>query len=254
MLRLRLCFAREPSVTGRNFARDLSNPIGICFGFRLTQLRKKSKTSDNGRVLLRWHGLPALIRTTALGGTTPSGCGRRAMGLLTRARRHIMPRSCTVCTHERRYDIDSILVDRLGSYRDIVVRFGVSKTAIGRHVSEGHISELLALASDAERAAHADGLLDRVEALQSRTEEALAKAESSDNLFATFRGITEMRRNLELIGEVTKELNRTPTLNLALNPEYIELRTAILAAVGPHPEAAASISRAMREIENAHER
>jgi hypothetical protein len=165
-----------------------------------------------------------------------------------------MARLCTVCTHERRYDIDSILVDRSGSYRDIAGRFGVSKTAIGRHVSEGHISELLALASDAERAAHADGLLDRVEALQSRTEEALAKAESSDNLFATFRGITEMRRNLELIGEVTKELNRQPTLNLALNPEYIELRTAILAAVEPHPEAAASISRAMLELENGHER
>jgi len=122
------------------------------------------------------------------------------------------------------------------------------------HLKE-HLPELLALARDAERYARADSLLDRVEDLQRRTEEALAKAEESENLFATFRGISEMRRNLELIGEVTKELNRTPTLNLTLNPEYIELRTAILAAVEPHPEAAASISRAMLEIEqNGHER
>ena len=165
-----------------------------------------------------------------------------------------MPRECTICTHEARYDIDGILVDRSKSYRDIAGQFGVSKTAVGRHVSEGHISELLALARDAERYARADSLLDRVEALQSRTEEALAKAEESEDLFATFRGISEMRRNLELIGEVTRELNRTPTLNLTLNPEYIELRTAILAAVEPHPEAAANISRAMLQIEqNGHD-
>src|SRR5215212_10319892 len=165
-----------------------------------------------------------------------------------------MSRVCTVCSHEDRFEIDTVLVDRSKAYRDIARRYSVSKDAISRHVSGGHISELIALAADAERAARADSLLDRIEALQSRTEEALTKAEEGDNLFATFRGISEMRRNLELIGEVTKELNRTPTLNLTLNPEYIELRTAILAAVESHPEAAASISRAMREIENAHER
>src|SRR5215218_250767 len=138
--------------------------------------------------------------------------------------------------------------------RRIAARFSVTERAVRYHLKE-HLPELLALARDAERYARADSLLDRVEDLQRRTEEALAKAEESENLFATFRGISEMRRNLELIGEVTKELNRTPTLNLTLNPEYIELRTAILAAVEPHPEAAASISRAMLEIEqNGHER
>jgi len=121
-----------------------------------------------------------------------------------------------------------------------------------RHHLKEHLPELLALARDVERYARADSLLDRVEDLQRRTEEALAKAEEAENLFATFRGISEMRRNLELIGEVTKELNRTPTLNLQLNPQYIAVRTAIVQAVEPYPEAREAISQAMLELEESN--
>ena len=157
---------------------------------------------------------------------------------------------CTVCRHESRYDIDALLVDRSTSYRDISRRFSVSKDAVARHVSSGHLSELVALAADAERAAKADGLLDRIEALQRRTEAALAKAEASDNPFATFRGISEMRRNLELIGEVTKELDRTPTLNLHLSPEWLEIRTLIVNALEPHAEARDAVLRALEASGN----
>ncbi len=119
-----------------------------------------------------------------------------------------------------------------------------------RHHLKEHLPELLALARDAERYARADSLLDRVEDLQRRTEEALAKAEESENLFATFRGISEMRRNLELIGEVTKELNRTPTLNLNLSPEWLELRAVIVGALEPHHEARDDVLKAIERLGN----
>jgi len=54
-----------------------------------------------------------------------------------------------------------------------------------------------------------------------------------------------MRHNLELIGEVTKEINRTPTLNLHLNPEWVELRTAIVLALEPYSEAKDAVVRAI---------
>jgi hypothetical protein len=150
-----------------------------------------------------------------------------------------------LCAHPKRYEIDGILVDRSQPYRDIAGRYGVSKTAVGRHVSEGHISELIALAADAERAAQADTLLDRIEALQSRTEIALARAEGTDNFPAIFVGIREMRNNLELVGEITKELNRTPSINLHLNPEWLELRAVIVGALEPHPEALGAVVGAL---------
>jgi hypothetical protein len=159
-----------------------------------------------------------------------------------------MPRACTICSHESRDEIEDAFIAGQAKRR-IAAQHGVTEQALRRHLRE-HLPTLLALARDAERAARADTLLDRIEALQSRTEEALAKAESSDNLFATFRGISEMRHNLELIGEITKELNRTPTLNLSVNPEWVELRTVIVGALEPHPEARDSVLRAIRSAGN----
>ena len=49
--------------------------------------------------------------------------------------------------------------------------------------------------------------------------------------------IREARGNLELVGRVTKELDERPTLNLWLSPEWLELRTTIVGALAPHPEA-----------------
>src|SRR5829696_1222940 len=161
-----------------------------------------------------------------------------------------MPRTCTVCIHEKRYEIDSILVERSKPYRDMAGQFGVSKTAIGRHVSEGHISELIALAADAASAAQADTLLDRVEALQSRTLAILEASEETREHGTALAAIREARRNLELIGEVTKELDRTPSLNLHLNPEWMEVRTAIVLALDPHPEARQSVLRALDGVGN----
>jgi hypothetical protein len=127
-------------------------------------------------------------------------------------------------------------------------QFGLSKDAVRRH--RQHIPEMLAQASRAEEVAKADNLLDRLEDLQSRTEAILSRVEGTDNYSAMLGAIREMRSNLEVIGDVTKELNRQPTINLILNPEYLELRSAILVALQPHPEAAESVSRAMLEIEN----
>jgi len=154
-------------------------------------------------------------------------------------------RTCTICSHENRYDIDSILVDRAKPYRYIALQYGVSKDAISRHVNSRHISELLALAADAEQAARADTLLDRVEALQSRIEAFLGRVEGTDNYSATLGAFREMRANLDLIGEVTKELDRTPTLNLELNPEWLRVEAVIVGTLERFPAAKEAVVGAL---------
>jgi hypothetical protein len=160
-----------------------------------------------------------------------------------------VPRICSICSHEERYEIEERLATRRGTYRGIARTYNVSEDAVSRHVASGHISQLIALATDAERAAQADTLLDRIEALQRRTLAILEATEDTNEYRTALAAIGEARRNLELIGEVTKELNRTPTLNLHLNPEYIAVRTAIVRAVEPYPEVREAITRAMLEIE-----
>jgi transposase-like protein len=161
-----------------------------------------------------------------------------------------MPRVCTVCSHEERYEIDELLASRQSTYRGIARRYSVSEDAVSRHVANRHISELIALAADAERAARADSLLDRLEALQSRTLAILEATEETNEHRTALAAIREARGNLELIGEVTKELDRTPQLNLHLNPEWIELRTVIVQALEPYTEARESVLRAIRSADN----
>jgi hypothetical protein len=159
-----------------------------------------------------------------------------------------MPRECTVCAHESRDAIEDAFIEGTPKRR-IASHYGLTERAVRHHIRE-HLLPLLALARDAERAARADSLLDRIEALQSRTEAALARAEDTDNFSAIFSGIREMRSNLELVGEITKELNRAPTLNIHLSPEWLELRAVIVAALEPYSQARDAVLRALGSTDN----
>jgi hypothetical protein len=161
-----------------------------------------------------------------------------------------MPRTCTVCSHPDRGEIEEMLATRTGTYRGIARTYGVSDDAISRHVKSKHISELITLAADAERAAQGDNLLDRLEALQSRVEAFLGRVEHTDKHAATLGAFREVRSTLEVIGEVTKELDRTPTLNLTLSPEWMELRAVIVQSLDAHPDAQQSVLAAIEAVGN----
>jgi hypothetical protein len=159
-------------------------------------------------------------------------------------------RVCTICSHEQRFAIEELLATRQSTYRAIARTYGVSEDAVSRHVSSRHVSQLISLAADAERAARADTLLDRIEGLQRRIEEFLTRIEHTDNYSATLGAFREMRSNLELIGEVTKELDRAGTINWEINVEWQEVKALILTALGPHPAAREAVLHALTEAPN----
>ena len=154
-----------------------------------------------------------------------------------------MARVCQVCTHESVQDINLDLIRRK-PYRDIARRYGVNKDAVMNHNRE-HLPKLLTMAVEAEQAANADSLLDRIEDLHARTLAILTATEGTQDKRTALAAIREARGNLELIGEVTKELDRSPTLNLHLNAEWLEVRAVIVQALEPHPEARESVLRAL---------
>jgi hypothetical protein len=158
-----------------------------------------------------------------------------------------LSRSCTVCSHPDSVLINEELVLKRTANRRVAAQYGLTEQSIRRH--REHIPEMLARSSLAEEVAEADSLLERLEDLHRRTEAILARVEETDNYGASLGAIREMRRNLELIGEVTKELDRTPTINLHLNPQYIAVRTAIVQAVESYPEVREAISQAMLQLE-----
>jgi hypothetical protein len=166
--------------------------------------------------------------------------------------RRLVSRVCTICSHDRRDEIEDAFIAGTPKRR-IASQHGVTERAVRHHMRE-HLPELLALARDAERAARADTLLDRIEALQSRTLATLDEAEHTDDYRARLAAIREARANLELIGEVTKEINRTPTLELHLNPEWLKVQAVIVSALEPYSEAKDAVVSGIKELENGNVR
>jgi hypothetical protein len=159
-------------------------------------------------------------------------------------------RVCTICSHEQRFAIEELLATRQSTYRGIARKYGVSEDAVSRHVKAGHVSHLLALAADAERAAAADGLLDRIEALHSRTMAILEAVEGTDEHSTALAAIREARRNLELVGEVTRELDRAGTVNLELTVEWQEVKAVLVNTLASYPEAQQAVFNALEEAPN----
>ncbi|WP_322508018.1 hypothetical protein [Anaerolinea sp.] len=156
-----------------------------------------------------------------------------------------MPRTCTICNHAERQAIDKALLDG-EPLRNIAQRFGTSTTALVRHKA-AHLPQTLSKAKEAVQVAHADDLLSQMEALQQKTLAILSKAEGRDDHATALRAINEARRNLELLAELTHELNRNPQVNILLSPDWVRLRSLILAALLPYPEARQRVAAALLE-------
>ena len=153
-----------------------------------------------------------------------------------------MPRRCTICSHEHRDAMEDAFIAGQAKRR-IASQYGVSERAVRYHMRE-HLPALLALARDAERAARADTLLDRMEALQRQT---LAILDAPEDQRTALAAIAQARRNLELIGEVTRELDRAGTVNLELTVEWQEVKAVLVNTLASYPEAQQAVFGALEE-------
>jgi hypothetical protein len=154
-----------------------------------------------------------------------------------------VPRVCTICTDERVEAINLDLVRR-EPFRHIASRFDVGYKALHRHAHD-HLPALLVKAHEAEEKAEADALLSRVEVLHSRTLAVLEAAEGTEDHRLALAAIREARGNLQLIGEVSKQLDRQPVVNLNLSAEWLEIRAVIVGALDGFPEARESLLSAL---------
>jgi hypothetical protein len=159
-----------------------------------------------------------------------------------------VPRVCTICSHESRDAIEDAFIAGLPKRR-IATRYGVGEKAVRHHIRE-HLPPLLALARDAEQASRADSLLDRIEALQSRTLAILEATEETHDHRVALSAIREARSNLELIGEVTRELDRAGTINLELTVEWQEVKAVLVNTLASYPEAQQAVFNALEEAPN----
>jgi len=161
-------------------------------------------------------------------------------------------RTCTICSHPSRGDIDRELVAGV-SLPALAARYStidstVGRMALQRHATS-HLPATLAQASAAAEVAHADDLLGQLRALQERTLALLTKAEKAEDLRTALQGVAQARSNLELLAKVTGELQQEGTVNLVVSPEWVQVRAALLGALVPYPEARLAVAGRLAAME-----
>lgn len=155
-----------------------------------------------------------------------------------------MPRKCSICEHAQRADIDAALV-RGDVYRDVARRFACSEHALFRHKQE-HIPAHLAQAQEAQDVAQADTLLAQVRHLQTKALGILAKAEGAGDLRAATAAIREARECIELLAKLMGELDDRAQVNILIaSPEWLAVRSRLLVALEPYPDARMAAAEAL---------
>lgn len=134
-----------------------------------------------------------------------------------------MPRSCSVCSHPSRDEVDAALVEG-DSFRNVAKRFGTSSSAMFRH-QESHVSARLLKAQEIAEVSGADHLVEQVEDLKRKARQILQKAEAGGDLRTALAGVRELSRLIELIAKLTGELKTTQVniLNIgSLDPATLQ--------------------------------
>lgn len=151
-----------------------------------------------------------------------------------------MPRACSICAHLKLRDITADLMRRV-PYRAIETRYGVSRSALERHM--GHVSTALRTLAATEQLVNAETLsrpvLEQMRTLHVRTLKVLVDAERARDRNTVLAAVRECRHNLELCARLTGELAPRPVGDGALNVtvQFVDKQVAI---TGTAPLALAS--------------
>lgn len=151
---------------------------------------------------------------------------------------------CTICGHQSRVEIDAALLTGALSVRAIAHQYSISRDALMRH-SASHLAPQTA---EVQRAIERD-VLAEVERLIGRVEAVLTRAERKQDDRLLLLAAREVRSTLELLARLRGELSDAPTVNILVAPEWLAVRTALLAALAPYSEARAAAATALLALE-----
>lgn len=157
-----------------------------------------------------------------------------------------MPRTCTVCTHPRRVEIDRALVAG-GSNRVIARQYGVSHDAVRRH--RRHLSAKLTKAAAARVDREALSLVDQMEAHLATAKAVLDRVVPQQGRVRAFEAaaaLREVREALMAIARLTGQF-RDSQVNIVLtqHPDWLALQERLITALRPFPEARAAVIAAL---------
>jgi hypothetical protein len=173
-----------------------------------------------------------------------------------------MGQKCAVCEHPRRAEIELATARKVG-IRQIAQKFAVSQWSVQRHKAHMPPQLSAALAAtgfptcvdlEALRKAESEGLLQTLVAQRGRLYRLLDAAEEVGDLKAAAAVHGRIDANVNsvarLLGEITTH-SQTTVNNLLVAPEYVLLRSALVQALRPYPDARKAAAKVLRNLEGA---
>jgi hypothetical protein len=154
-----------------------------------------------------------------------------------------MPRTCTVCGHVRRHEIEQAMLAR-EPFRAIARRFGLSKDALLRH-HDDHLPAALVQSARAAEVTRSDDLVGRLLELNRETGEILARARAVGNDEIALKAIARIEKQVELQAKLIGQLQENTTINITLSAEWLSIQGTIIAALDPWPEARLAVAAAL---------
>lgn len=169
--------------------------------------------------------------------------------------------TCQVCRHQKRHQIEIALVHRV-PLRVIAARFNVSRDAVHRHKTNHLSPQLAAAILTAQRPSEID-----LEALQRTESEGLlaslvhqrARLQQHSELaleLGDVKAATGVERaicsNLELVSRLLGQLvtrHEVRHSSVLLSPDYLRLRSVLIEALHPYPDAARAVGAALHALE-----
>lgn len=153
-------------------------------------------------------------------------------------------RPCTVCSHPAREEIDNFLAAGCAA-STVAWVFGLGARSVRRHAAN-HLPAMLKQAALDDRAGQALDVLAEVKRLYWKTVNILEKADTPPRV--ALAAIREARETLTLVGRLGGPDDRPP-FDLATHPEWVTVRTILLRALEPFPEARAAAAEALLECD-----
>jgi hypothetical protein len=171
---------------------------------------------------------------------------------------------CTICSHKARASIEVAIVNRVPA-RAIAARFEVSKDAVMRH-GRNHLTPTqraalltaqrppaTAVDLEALRTTESEGLLCQLVAQRARLQQSAELALELGDVRASVAAEGAITSNLALVGKLLGQLVQRHDVrhtSVLLSPDYLALRSALIAALKPYPDAAKAVGAALYRLES----
>ncbi len=165
-----------------------------------------------------------------------------------------MPRTCTICSHERRAEIDQALVAPIDLH-EIESKYNVSIPALRRHKA-AHVPLTLAKAEETRQVqqakdmvAHALDVVQQLQAINTATLAILKAAQHDHDHDLALRAIDRVQKQIELQAKLLGDLQPDGSVNITISTEWVQIRAVLMQALAPYPDAATAVAQALLEVD-----